>query len=182
MKRKQSVVIPILDTMDNNLLSIPINEQERELRAYSVCIYTLIVFLFHLFCPDSNTQKDNDDVSSNQMLSVEFGMMWNEIISSWREEDIISNKEEVFLKFQPTCPSRLSSPPSRRPSESEGASSAQSRTSIRDVCGQPNALLQWPLMLLSGKLFKTVNEAMEVIKSARSDDVLFKRYGAVHRD
>lgn len=106
-------------------------------------------------------------------------MMWNEIISSWREEDIISNKEEVFLKFQPTCPSRSEASPSRKSTEGEDASPEQTYTSFRDACGQPNALLQWPLMLLSGKLFKTVNEAMEAVKSTRNDDVLFRRYDDV---
>ncbi|GBG74979.1 hypothetical protein CBR_g19492 [Chara braunii] len=76
------------------------------------------------------------------MEEIQFAQVWNEVIDSFREEDIISNQEHLIFKF-----------PSR---------SGLLQVPFMDA---PEKLTQWPLFLLANQVFL----AMDIAAKTRSN-------------
>ncbi|XP_024386165.1 callose synthase 9 isoform X3 [Physcomitrium patens] len=93
--------------------------------------------------------RESADMRKPKLDARRFAPIWNEVIISLREEDLISNKERDLL----VMPLNISTP--------------------LTTSSQPLTLIQWPLFLLANKVYVACDMA-EVHKQANQDDLCEK--------
>lgn len=89
--------------------------------------------------PEPSTPKAK---KTNKRDAIRFQPIWNRVIKSLREEDLINNREKTLLKMPPNL--------------------------MYHTNGTPNKLIHWPLFLLANK----VHIAVELAAQHKTQDIL----------
>jgi callose synthase len=87
-----------------------------------------------VYASEHDTSRSTKDLPKKQD-AIRFQPIWNNVIKSLREEDLINNREKVLLKMPPN--------------------------SMFHSNGKPNDLIYWPLFLLANKVHIAVELAVE---------------------